>query len=159
MKFGAKPMEGGHISGLNGLLLGFAEKKGIEALCLLATIPQYAIGIPNPKASSAIIDILSRILNIQVDLRELNEHIKDMDEKMAIIEEKVKDVFVVGEDRPKAQPQEKKIPDYVMERIEKLFQEAKTDKKKAMILKRELDRWDLYKAYEDRFLDLFKDSQ
>ena len=33
------------------------------------------------------------------------------------------------------------------------------DKAKAIVLKRELDRWDLYKLYEDRFLDLFKESQ
>ena len=59
---------------------------------------------------------------------------------------------------PKARPAEKKVPRYVMERIEKLFQEAKLDKKKANELKQELDRWDLYKAYEDRFLDLFKDT-
>ena len=51
--FGISPMESGHISGLNGLLLGFAGKKGIEALCLLATMPQYAISLPNPKASAA----------------------------------------------------------------------------------------------------------
>ncbi|MBI4974838.1 MAG: hypothetical protein HZC19_03435 [Candidatus Omnitrophica bacterium] len=46
-----------------------------------------------------------------------------------------------------------------MEKIEKLFLEAKQDKKKASVLKRELDRWDLYKLYEDRFLDLFKENQ
>ena len=46
-----------------------------------------------------------------------------------------------------------------MEKIEKLFREAKTDKAKAILLKKELDRWDLYKLYEDRFLDLFKESQ
>jgi uncharacterized protein len=158
-KFGVKLMEGGHISGLNGLLLGFAQKKGIEALCLLATIPQYAISIPNPKASWAIIDLLGKELNFQVDLLELSGYIKDMDEKMAMIEDKVKDVFAIGEEPQKPRQAEKKIPDYIMERIEKLFQEAKIDKKKAMTLKKELDRWDLFKLYEDRFLDLFKDTQ
>jgi len=152
---GMKVMEGGHISGLNGLLLGFSEKRGIDALCLLATMPQYAIGIPNPKASGAIIDVLSRILNFQVDMREMNEYIKDVDEKMAVIEGKVKDAFILGGEQPDSGPAKKKIPEYIMERIEKLFKEAKLDKKKAVILKRELDRWDLYKMYEDRFLDIF----
>ncbi|MBI4974839.1 MAG: PAC2 family protein [Candidatus Omnitrophica bacterium] len=41
-KQGLKLMEGGHISGLNGLMLGFAEKRNIEGICLLATMPQYA---------------------------------------------------------------------------------------------------------------------
>ncbi len=157
--YGVKLMESGHISGLNGLALGFAGKKNIEAICLLATMPQYAIGLPNPKASHAIIDTLSRILNFQVDFRELNEYIKDMDERMSIIEEKVKDVFTIEEEEPEAPPAEKKIPAYIMEKIEQLFREAKKDKSKAMILKKELDRWDLYKLYEDRFLDLFKESQ
>jgi hypothetical protein len=82
---------------------------------------------------------------------------------MSMIEDKVKDVFSAGDEKHEKprekQPREKKIPGYVLGRIEKLFEEAKADKKKAMDLKRELDRWDLYKAYEDRFLDLFKDTQ
>ena len=161
VKYGMKMMEGGHISGLNGLLLGFAQKHDMDAICLLATIPQYAIGIPNPKASGAIIEALSKILEFQIELHELNEYIKDMDEKMAVIEDKVKDVFPLGEEPPAAPPPEKdkKIPEYIMDRIERLFKEAGQDKSKAMILKKELDRWDLYKLYEDRFLDLFKDSQ
>jgi uncharacterized protein len=157
-KSGIKLLEGGHISGLNGLLLGFAAEKNIEAVCLLATIPQYAISIPNPKASLAIMNVLSSALNFELDPMEINNFIRDMDEKMAVIEEKVKEVFPMGEGGPKAPPPEKKIPGYVMDKIEKLFQEAKLDKKKAMELKQELDRWDLYKIYEDRFLDLFKDT-
>ncbi len=156
---GVKLMEGGHISGLNGLLLGFAAKRDIEAICLLATMPQYAISLPNPKASSAIIGVLSKLLNIDVDLQELGDYIKDMEERMAIIEDKVKDVFTIEEEAAESHPHDKRIPGYIMEKIEKLFLEAKQDKKKAPTLKKELDRWDLYKLYEDRFLDLFKNNQ
>jgi len=152
-----KLMEEGHISGLNGLMLGFAKERAIEAVCLLATMPQYAISLPNPKASSAIIEVLQKILNFEIDLRELDEFTKEMDEKMAAIEDKVKDVFTVEKEEKESRPPEKKIPAYVMERIEKLFREAKTDKSRAVTLKNELDRWDLYKLYEDRFLDLFKE--
>lgn len=157
--FGAHPMDGGHISGLNGLLLGFAKKKGLEAICLLATMPQYAISLPNPKASGAIIDMLERILRFKIDMKELDEHIRDMDEKMSMIEDKVKDVMVVEKAAPVLHNTEKKVPPYIMDRIEKLFREAASDKAKAIMLKKELDRWDLYKSYEDRFLDLFKNSQ
>ena len=122
-------------------------------------MPQYAIGLPNPKASQAIIEILTKMLGIKIDLRELSGYIKDMEERMAIVEDKVKDVFTIEEDALKSHPQEKKIPGYIMEKIEKLFLEAKQDKKKAAALKKELDRWDLYKFYEDKFLDLFKDNQ
>jgi len=159
VKLGIRSMEGGHISGLNGLLVGFAEEKNIEAVCLLATMPQYAISLPNPKASGAIIEVLRKILNFDIDLQELEEYIKDMDEKMSLIEDNVKDVLTIGKEEPESPPAEKKVPGYIMERIEKLFRDARVDKSKAIILKRELDRWDLYKLYEDRFLDLFKDKQ
>lgn len=158
MRAGIKPMEGGHIAGLNGLLLGFAAKRNIEAVCLLATMPQYAISLPNPKASAAIMGALGKLLNIDVDLAELGDYIKDMEDRMAMIEDKVKDVFTM-EESVQAQPHDRKIPGYIMEKIEKLFLEAKNNKEKASVLKKELDRWDLYKAYEDRFLDLFKNNQ
>lgn len=155
-----KIMEGGQISGLNGLLLGFAERRGIEAACLLATLPSYAINFPNPKASRAIVEVLGRILNVRVDMGELDLAIKEMDERMAMIEERIKEIFPMMEKEGEIVSLEKeKVPDYVMKKIEKLFQEAKLDRKKAYPLKEELDRWDLYKFYEDRFLDLFKEHQ
>ena len=158
-RFGIKPMESGHISGLNGLILGLAKERGIDAVCLLATMPQYAIGLPNPKASGAIVDTLQKIMNFVVSMEEMYEYIKDMDEKMAVIEENVKNVIAVEKDKGAPQVRENKVPGYITEKIEKLFKEAEKDKSKAIILKRELDRWDLYKLYEDRFLDLFKDNQ
>ena len=160
-RFGLLPMESGHISGLNGLVLGFAEKKNIEAACLLATMPQYAISLPNPKASLAIIEILQKMLKFKLDIEELNEYIKDMDEKMAMIEDKVKDVMAIETKEPETHSGSGKkiVPPYIMEKIEKLFVEAARNKAKAILLKSELDRWDLYKLYEDRFLDLFKENQ
>ena len=49
-----------------------------------------------------------------------------------------------------------KLPQSAREKIEKLFQEVKTNISKAAELKKELDHWNIYKDYEDRFLDLFK---
>ena len=43
-----------------------------------------------------------------------------------------------------------------MSKIEKLFNAAKADLSQAGELKKELDRWNIYKDYEDRFLDLFR---
>ena len=42
------------------------------------------------------------------------------------------------------------------QRIERLFEQAKLDRSSAYELKRELDRLEVYREYEDRFLDLFK---
>ena len=52
-----------------------------------------------------------------------------------------------------------RVPESVLSRIEKLFQEAQKDISKVGELKLELDRWKLYKDYEDRFLDLFKGNK
>ncbi len=46
-----------------------------------------------------------------------------------------------------------------MERIERLFEKAKIDHSMANELKKELDRWNLFELYENRFLDLFEDDK
>jgi hypothetical protein len=51
-----------------------------------------------------------------------------------------------------------KLPLSIKEKIEELFSLAKSDNLKAAELKAELDKWNVYKEYEDRFLDLFKKS-
>ncbi len=159
-KFRVKMMERGQISGLNGLLLGYAGERDVEAICLLATLPSYALNFPSPKASRAIVEVLGRILDVRIDVRELNLVVEEMDEKMALIEEKIKALFPAMVKEPGLVNLEReKVPDYVMERIGKLFREARVDRKKAYLLKEELGRWDLYKLYEDKFLDLFKENQ
>jgi len=44
----------------------------------------------------------------------------------------------------------------VKERIDRLFEESRLDIAKAKELKFELDKWHVYKDYEDKFLDLFR---
>jgi len=69
---------GGFISGLNGLLLGVAAKRGIEAVCLMGEMPYYLQGAPwpYPKASIAVIETLAAILNLRIDLSGL-EHLSN----------------------------------------------------------------------------------
>jgi predicted ATP-grasp superfamily ATP-dependent carboligase len=64
---GLEPMPDGIISGLNGLILGFAETMGIDAVCLLATIPAYAAGLTYPRAALTIIRNLSSMLGVDID--------------------------------------------------------------------------------------------
>ena len=154
---GVAALKAGQISGLNGLMLGFAQSRGIEAACLLATLPQYAINFPNPRASSAIVKIISKILGVEMDMTEIEKVAGEMDKKMAAVEDKIREMFPVSEPEQPIDLGSDKTPNYVMEKVEKLFEEAKRDRKKAAQLKKELDRWDLYKLYEDRFLDLFKE--
>ncbi len=150
-----KVMERGEISGLNGLLLGYAREIEVPAACLLATMPLYAINIPNPKASRAIIKVLEHILGITIDTTKLDLEVERMEKEMTELEERLQEELgapPVGIAEPIGE-----IPIYVRQKIERLFREARQDKDKAYTLKRELDKWNLFDSYEDRFLDLFKE--
>jgi len=167
-KQGLKTMSEGQISGMNGLFLGMAKKEGLDGFCLLGEIPLYTIQVENPKASQAVLKALGNILHIQLDLSGLLEQAVTMEEEI----NKLLDYLKLGpqmqqgpigdeeiEKIKKSLSQLTKLPASVKQKIEKLFSEAKTDLSKANTLKVELDKWSAYKEYEDRFLDLFKNSK
>jgi predicted ATP-grasp superfamily ATP-dependent carboligase len=153
----------GQISGMNGLFLGIAKKQGFPGICLLGEIPLYTIQIENPKASYAVLELLSRLLNVQIDFNNLLDQVHATDEEINKLLEYLKvgtPPGPIGEEEiekiKKSLGQLTKLPASVKEKIEKLFTQAKTDISKAKELKVELDHWNVYKEYEDRFLDLFK---
>ena len=161
---GIEILKEGMVSGLNGLLLGFAQKRELNAACFLGTMPQYAAPIPNPKASKEIVLALAHILNFSLDMSEIDDAAEKMEGTMEDIEMQIQKTFSHMDDIPEnefpgGKIEEDKVPQSVMKRIEKMFREVKkTDQfqKKANELKAELDRWNLYPFYEDRFLNLFK---
>lgn len=63
----------GHISGLNGLLLGVGKKMGLDGVCLLGELPYYTIGIDNPKSSLSILERFSSLWGIPIDMTALHE--------------------------------------------------------------------------------------
>lgn len=161
--YSIEAMEEGPISGLNGLLVGYAKEAGIEAMCLLATMPVYAVNFPNPKASKALVETFAKLIGITVDLKPIDAAVADMESKLELIEQNLKGVLPEKEGKEAADgtafDDQGKVPSHVIDKIEKLFHETKLDKSKAVALKEELDRWSLYKMYEDRFLSLFKEKQ
>jgi hypothetical protein len=70
------------IAGLNGLILGIAKERDIEGICLLGEVPLYATQIANPKASLAVAKVLTRMLEIDIDLTELSNLAKETSEEM-----------------------------------------------------------------------------
>jgi len=70
------------IAGLNGLLLGVAKERGIEGICLLGEVPMYATRIQNPMAALAIVEVLTKILDIEIDTIELAQLATETKEKM-----------------------------------------------------------------------------
>lgn len=168
---GMHPLEEGEISGMNGVMLGSTNDYNLPAACLMATMPQYATTLPNPKSSRALVKFFTRALGLEIDMTAMNKDISKMDRFMSEIEKRLQQVasLIVDEepDHPKQEisepPREekKKTPEAAMKKIEALFHELSRakSKEKATKLKQELDHWNLYDLYEDRFLGLFKDDR
>jgi len=70
------------ISGLNGLLLGVTKEKDIEGVCLLGEVPMYATRIQNPMAALMVLEVLAKMLSIEVDTAELAQLARETKERM-----------------------------------------------------------------------------
>ncbi len=70
---------GNPIVGTAGLLLGLAELRNIDALCLLGETRGY---LPDPKAAQSILEVLQEALDIKFDLSGLDKEIAKSEEIM-----------------------------------------------------------------------------
>lgn len=154
-------LDDGHIGGLNGVLLGAAADSGLRGACLLGEMPHIFSQLPFPKASQAILEAFTAIAGIDLDLTELAEQAKQMEQQLGQILARVEQTY--GQQTPAEEesyeteaPEEEPAVAAARERIEELFEQAQKERSKAFELKQELDRLGLFKEYEDRFLDLFK---
>jgi uncharacterized protein (TIGR00162 family) len=73
--YGAVKLSGGAITGTNGLIFGLAKPRKIPAICLLAETPGYLSLDAN--AAKAALQILSKFVNISVDLAALEKQAKE----------------------------------------------------------------------------------
>lgn len=155
-------LEDGHIGGLNGVLLGAAADIGVPGLCLLGEMPHIFSQLPFPKASSAILEIFANMAGIEVDLTELTEQARVVEQQLGELLARVEKNYgepSMGEEEESyavEPPEEETLSPADRQRIEQLFEQSAHDRSKAFELKQELDRHGVFKEYEDRFLDLFK---
>jgi uncharacterized protein len=155
-------LEDGNIGGLNGVLLGAVAEEGLRGACLLGEMPHIFSQLPFPKASLTILEVFTIIADIDLDLAELAEQARVMDQQLGELLARVEHTF---EQQPAEEEgytpeasEEEKARAGDRQRIEGLFEQAARDRSKAFELKQELDRLGLFKEYEDRFLDLFKQA-
>ncbi|MBU1121091.1 MAG: PAC2 family protein [Candidatus Omnitrophota bacterium] len=165
-----KALNEGQISGLNGIILGIAKKKGLKGVCLLGEIPFYTVQIENPKASANILRIIDRYLKLNLNLAPLVERSKFVEEEIDKLITYLKGEMPAPsaasgplplneEDLEKIKKDlatYTKLPQSARAKIDKMFKDSGKDLTKASKLKDELDHWNVYKEYEDRFLDLFR---
>lgn len=120
----------GNITGLNGLLLGVAKKRGLEAVCVMGEIPIYVHGfpIPYPKGSKAVLEVLGAALGINVTMDEIDALIQQSDSEIESVYNKLpseikeqldKLKYVVYSKPPKPITEEDKKK--ILQEIDKLF--------------------------------------
>jgi len=80
--YGVEVMDEGTIGGLNGLLLAAARERDLEGLCLLGEIPIYATQMINPRASRAVLTVLTGMLDVEINLTKLTLWAEDVVSQM-----------------------------------------------------------------------------
>jgi len=160
-RFELEPLDDGNIGGLNGVLLGAAAESGLPGACLLGEMPHILSRIPFPKASQAILRVITSMTGIDLDFTELSRQVEVMERQLGEVLSQVEQSYApefAGEEKEyRPEPvEEERLSSADQQRIERLFEESGKDRSKAFQLKQELDRLGVFKEYEDRFLDLFK---
>lgn len=125
----------GNIIGLNGLLLGVARKRGLRGICLLGEIPVYISQFPTPypAASKSILEVLSHILRIRIDVSTLERLAQEVGQRIEELYEmippeirehidRLKDVDYVREEKPGAITEEDK--ERIMQNIQEYFKKG-----------------------------------
>lgn len=139
----------GSITGLNGLFLGVARERGMDAICLMGEIPYYLHGAPwpYPKASQSVLEVFGEILGLKIDTNLLNEMIQQTDlnieeflenfyqsdsiplevrVKLKDEIEKLKHTWPAGHE-----PTGEEVTEVILERINELFKKSKRGDERA----------------------------
>jgi len=91
---------GGGIIGASGLLLGLGKLRGLAGTCFMGETPGYLV---DPKSAKAVLKVLMKAVNIDVDLSRLEEKAKEIEyiaqqlnEMETITKEKPEDIRYIG---------------------------------------------------------------
>jgi len=172
---GVTLLDEGEISGLNGVFIAAAAARELPGACLLGEFPFFAATAPNPKASAAVLRVFAELAGLTLDLSEIDADARKVERSLTAHLEGLQRAAQLAAQASRPQPEEPPADEYpppqtpeaerrrrispeIRERIEQLFAAARADRAKAIELKAELDRFELFKQFEDRFLDLFKQA-
>ena len=156
---GVLPLATGEIGGLNGYFLKIAKEEGLDGACLLGEMPFFATGIENPRAAAAILGVFAPLAGIPLELTVLEERALAIEAEILRQNPELaaKQAESAAAELPEPLDRDA-LTKEDLERIEQLFAAARADRKRAVVLKAELDRLGVFGRFEDRFLDLFKQA-
>lgn len=76
---------------MNGLVLGLAKQRNIDGVAIFGWVPCYIAELPNPRVCEAVLRVLVRMLNVEIDFTEIEAEVdyssKQIDEVVAFIRE------------------------------------------------------------------------
>jgi hypothetical protein len=121
-----------------------------------------------------VLEVFKKTAELDLDLEELAQQAKSVEEQLVNLLARVEQAIEQQQESKQGEPsdegeepsfsaelaeteaEEKRLAPRDQANIEHLFDQAREDRSKAYELKRELDRLEVFKDYEDRFLDLFR---
>jgi proteasome assembly chaperone (PAC2) family protein len=87
------------LSSINALILGLAQKRNIHGIFLLSEVPSYTTDIANPKSGMAVTSVLSKMLDLNIDMVDIRESARlaeiDIDKKIKAASWEFIDQFTV----------------------------------------------------------------
>lgn len=91
---------GGGIIGASGLLLGLGKLRGMTGTCFMGETPGYLV---DPKSAKAVLRVLTKAVNLEVDLSRLEEKAREIEyiaqqlnEMETMVKEKPDDIRYIG---------------------------------------------------------------
>jgi uncharacterized protein len=126
-------------------------------------MPALVTPVPFAKASAAVLEAFQRLSGIQIELGELEEYGRSVENQLAEViddlQKRVRRQMESSQEEPAEPTAEEPRPgpsEADRRRLEELFEQATHQRSKTFELKRELDRLGVFAEYEDRFLNLFQ---
>lgn len=75
----------GTIVGASGLLIGMGHMKGMDGICLLGETAGMPI-VTDPKSAEAVLNSLTKIIGVDIDMKDLDKKVKEMEAFIGKIE-------------------------------------------------------------------------
>ncbi|MFC1974271.1 PAC2 family protein, partial [Chloroflexota bacterium] len=83
-----------YVAGLNGLLLGAAKERDLEGICLLGETAKHVAKMPNARASLAVLNILTKMLGVEIDTAELEEFAESTEREIKKLGDQMRSDFL-----------------------------------------------------------------
>ena len=96
----------GTIMGAAGLLLGLGKYYKIKGICLLGETAGYPI-LPDPKSAKSVLQVLTKILKIEINVEKLEKRVAEMEEflkRIREVEKKAIQQFLLARPKEKREP-------------------------------------------------------